>query len=173
MKSAPRRGSVADVRQTTTRRRIGAITTNTLSRFIRTTWLLSATKQLELPANNVFIRRISASESDAFVEQTRKRNVFARHSWENSFYLKRVGQLKDSTVLEVFRPGSLDQVLPVARSLAELVEKVAVISSALGLRRQRTHQLVAISRHRRYGFDLGLVRKQVTYLRCLVVGWMV
>ena len=134
----------------------GVVKTNTLSRFIRTTWLLSATKQLELPANNVWVRRISQSESDALVEQTRKRNVFARHSWENSFYLKRVAQLKDSTVLEVFRAGSLDQVLPVARSLAELVEKVAVISSALGLRRQRTHQLVAISRHRRYGFDLAI-----------------
>ncbi len=90
------------------------------------------------------------------VEQTRKRNVFARHSWENSFYLKRVGQLQDSTVVEVFRPGSLEQVLPAARDLAELVEKVAVVSSALGLRRQRTHQLVALSRHRRYGFDLAI-----------------
>ena len=132
------------------------VITNTLSRFIRTTWLLSATRQLELPANSVWVRRISASESSALVEQTRKRNVFARHSWENSFYLKRVGQLQDSTVVEVFRSGSLGQVLPVARSLAELVEKVAVISSALGLRRQRTHQLVALSRHQRYGFDLAI-----------------
>jgi hypothetical protein len=82
--------------------------------------------------------------------------VFARHSWENSFYLKRVGQLQDSTVLEVFRAGSLDQILPVARSIAELVEKIAVISSALGLRRERTHQLVAISHHRRSGFDLAI-----------------
>ena len=130
--------------------------TNTLSRFIRTTWLLSATSQLELPENSVWVRRISAGECSALVEQTRKRNVFARHSWENSFYLKRVGQLQDSTVVEVFRSGSLDQVLPIARSLAELVEKVAVISSALGLRRQRTHQLVALSRHRRYGFDLAI-----------------
>jgi hypothetical protein len=130
--------------------------TNTLSRFIRTTWLLSATKQLELPASNAWIRQISASESSALVEETRKRNVFARHSWENSFYLKRAEQLAGATVVEVFRPGSLHQVLPVARSLAELVEKVAVISSALGLRRHRTHQLVALSRHRRYGFDLAI-----------------
>lgn len=129
---------------------------NTLSRFIRTTWLLSASKSLELPAINVWIRQISANESNALVEQTRKRNVFARHSWETSFYLKRAGQLAGATVVEVFRPGSLDQVLPVARSLVEMVEKVAVLSSALGLRRQRTHQLVALSRHRRYGFDLAI-----------------
>jgi hypothetical protein len=102
------------------------------------------------------VRRILASESSALAEQTRKRNAFARHSWENSFYLKRVGQLQDSTVIEVFRSGSLDQVLPAARSLAELVEKVAVISSALGLKRQRTHQLAALSPHRRYGFDLAI-----------------
>jgi hypothetical protein len=130
--------------------------TSTLSRFIRTTWLLSATKPLELPACNAWIRQISASESDALVEQTRKRNVFARHSRENSFYLKRAGQLAGATVLEVFRPGSLDQVLPVARSLAELVEKTAVVSSTLGLRRSRMHQMIALSRHRRYGFDLAI-----------------
>ena len=53
--------------------------TNTLSRFIRTTWLLSSTKQLELPTHNVFVRRISSTEAAELAEQTRKRNVFARH----------------------------------------------------------------------------------------------
>jgi hypothetical protein len=104
----------------------------------------------------VSIRRISADESRALAEQTRKRNVFARHSWENSFYLKRIGQLEEATVVEVFHSGALDQVLPTARTLATVVEKVAFISSTLGLKRERTHQLVALSRHRRYGFDLAI-----------------
>lgn len=33
------------------------------------------------------------------------RNVFARHSRENNFYLQRVLELSDTTVIEVFVPG--------------------------------------------------------------------
>jgi hypothetical protein len=111
---------------------------------------------LELPAANAWIRRISATESAALAEETRKRNVFARHSWENSFYLKRAGQLADTTVVEVYRSGTLDQILPAARSISEEVEKAAVLSSVLGLRRDKAHNLIALSRHRRYGFDLAI-----------------
>lgn len=52
--------------------------------------------------------------------------------------------------------GSLDSILPAARKLASSIEKVAVVSSALGLKRQSTHRLAALSRHRRYGFDLAI-----------------
>ena len=130
--------------------------TSTLSRFLRTTWLLSAVKRLDLLDQSASIRRICADESRALADEARRRNVFARHSWENSFYLKRIGQLEEATVIEVLRPGELDAVLPTARAVAASVEKVAFISSTLGLKRERTHQLVAISRHRRYGFDLAI-----------------
>jgi hypothetical protein len=89
-------------------------------------------------------------------EETRRRNVFARHSWENSFYLKRAAQLADTTVIEIYRSGSLDEILPAARRLADLAEKVALLSSVLSLRRDRTHNAAALSRHRRYGFDLAI-----------------
>jgi hypothetical protein len=89
-------------------------------------------------------------------ELARKRNVFARHSWENSFYLERIGQLNGATVVEVFVEGNLDDVLPKARRTAEILERLAIVSSTLGLRRPRTHQLLSISAHRRYGFDLAI-----------------
>lgn len=127
-----------------------------LSRFLHTTWLFSATRRLEIPAQSVSIRAISAEECRTLAEQARKRNVFARHSWENSFYIQRIRQLEGATVVEVFRAGSLDEILPAARAVAALVEKVAFISSSLGLRRARTHQLLALSRHRRYGFDFAI-----------------
>ena len=129
---------------------------NALSRFIRTTWLFSADARLELLSLHAWIRRIPATESAALAEETRRRNVFARHSWENSFYLKRATQLADTTVIEVYRTGVLDEILPAARRIADLIEKVALLSSALSLRRDRTHNLVALSRHRRYGFDLAI-----------------
>ncbi len=90
------------------------------------------------------------------LELARKRNVFARHSWENSFYLERIKQLDGATVIEVFLEGNLDDVLPKARRAAEVLERLALVSSTLGLRRERTHQLLAISSHRRYGFDLAI-----------------
>ncbi|TKB68410.1 MAG: hypothetical protein E8D47_02865 [Nitrospira sp.] len=133
-----------------------AIIVNTLSRFIRTTWLFSAESGLELPAVNIWIRRIPATESAALAEETRRRNVFARHSWENSFYLKRATQLADTTVIEVHRSGTLDEILPTARRLADMAEKAALLSSALSLRRDRTHSAAALSPHRRYGFDLAI-----------------
>jgi hypothetical protein len=126
------------------------------SQFFRTTWLFSATKQLELPVHSASLRRISTEESEALADHVSRRNAFARHSRKNSFYLKRIQQLANATIIEVLRPGPLDSVLPTARALAALVEKVAFISSILGLRRERMHHLVAISQHRRYGFDLAI-----------------
>jgi hypothetical protein len=122
------------------------------SQFLRTTWLLSATKPLELRARYASLRRISAEENNALADQVRRRNIFARHSRENSFYLQRVQQLANTTIIEVLRSGPLDSVLPMARTLARVVEKVAFLSSILGPRRERTHHLLAISQHRRYGF---------------------
>jgi hypothetical protein len=90
------------------------------------------------------------------VEQARRRNVFARHSWENSFYLRRIGQLEEATVIEVLVPGALASALPVAQRRAELVEKVAFISAIFGIQRERMHKLLALSRHRRYGFDIAI-----------------
>ena len=75
---------------------------NTPSRFIRTTWLLSAVTELKLQVVNASIRRISVSESASLAEYTRKRNVFARHAGENSFYFQRAKQLADKTVVEVY-----------------------------------------------------------------------
>jgi hypothetical protein len=126
------------------------------TRFLRTTWLLSARTSLPLEGNALGIRKIEAAECDWMLLQARKRNVFARHSWENSFYLKRIEELRDATVIEVFGVGTIDTFAPKARVRAELLEKIAFISSTLGLRRKRLHQLLGISGHRRYGFDLTI-----------------
>jgi hypothetical protein len=126
------------------------------TRFLKTTWLLSAQAPLRLEGNTLSIRRIETPECDWMLLQARKRNVFARHSWENSFYLKRIEELRDSTVIEIFGSGVIDAFNPKARVKAELLEKIAFISSTLGLKRKRLHQLLGISGHRRYGFDLTI-----------------
>lgn len=84
------------------------------------------------------------------------RSVFARHSWENNFYLERIHQLAGNTIVEVFADGPIDSMLTAARAKAELAERIALISSTLGLRRHRTQRLLAITGHRRFGFDLAI-----------------
>lgn len=123
---------------------------------MRTTWLLSAIEPLDLPSIGASIRPISAAESNSLADHVMKRNVFARHEKENSFYVQRARLLSGATVIEILGAGALDQFLPEARTTAELVERVVVLSSLLGVRRRRTHQLAALTRHRRYGFDLAI-----------------
>ena len=61
--------------------------------------MLSASIRLELPNQHLTIRRVSPAESDEMTAMAKRRNVFARHSWENNFYLERIGLLCDATVL--------------------------------------------------------------------------
>lgn len=109
-----------------------------------------------MEGNTLSIRKIEKPECDWMLSQGGKRNVFARHSWENSFYLKRIGELRDATVIEIIGTGTIDSFKAKARAKAELLEKIAFISSTLGLQRRRLHQLLGISGHRRYGFDLTI-----------------
>ena len=94
----------------------------------------------------------------------RRRNVFARHSWENDFYLERIGLLSGATILEVFASGTIDDILEDAESALEWLERVALVSSTLGVRRKVTHSLLAISVHKRFGFDLAIA-EGFQYLR--------
>ena len=74
------------------------------SQYLRVTWMLSAETVLKFPDSSS-VRFFGEGEADSLAKKTRKRNVFARHSWENNFYLQRIGELSGHTVIEVFRPG--------------------------------------------------------------------
>lgn len=126
------------------------------TQFLRTTWLLSADRRLDLQGQSLSIRRISADECRSLVEQARKRNVFARHSWEKNFYVERIRQLEEKTIIDIQIPGEIDSVLPEAKAQADQAERVIFISATLGLKRQRIRQLLAISEHRRHGFDIAI-----------------
>jgi len=96
--------------------------------------------------------------------EARRRNVFSRHSWENSFYIQRISQLAGATVIEVLAPGPLDTIISGAREKAALAERVAFISSALSTKRTRTQQILAITPRRRFTFDLA-ISANFRYLR--------
>lgn len=76
------------------------------SRYIRTTWMLSARTFLKFNDYSL-IRMLPASELDELALQIQKRNVFARHARENDFYVQRARSLANHTVIEIHRPDHL------------------------------------------------------------------
>ena len=126
------------------------------SRFIRTTWMLSATRMLDLPNFGARIRLMSMQEAEELANLIRRRNVFARHSYENNFYVQRAHELGETTIIEVVLPGEPDEVIPRATPLADAIERIAVLSTVFATSRSRLHHQLAISSHQRFGIDLTI-----------------
>jgi hypothetical protein len=105
------------------------------SRYMRTTWMLSAQTELEV-SNFLRIRTLTKDEARLLAESIRKRNVFARHSWENNFYLQRLDELSDRTIIEVFLPGDPRDIAEEAGDAADLLEKIAVLSTTLAMTKE-------------------------------------
>jgi len=134
-----------------------------LSRYIRSCWMLCAQSELKLHDNSM-VRLFSENEADLLAEATRKRNVFARHSWKNSFYVQRIKELSNRTVIEVLRPGEPDDMINEAEQFATALEKLAVLSTTFSMTRHELHRRLAISEHRRSVFDITIGR-EFNYLR--------
>lgn len=134
------------------------------SRYVRTTWMLNAQCNLEVPALKARVRFLSAQEAERLAETARRRNVFARHSWENNFYIQRIGELSNKTVIEVLRPGDPDDMLSEAKSVAGLLERLAVLSSTFAFPRSNLHRLLAITPDRSSTVDVTFGR-EFYYLR--------
>ena len=90
------------------------------------------------------IRYLPESETDELSEQIRKRNVFARHSWENNFYLQRVQELADHTVIEVYRTGDPRAVTDEVEKTANIIEKITILSSTLIFKKPDLHRKLGI-----------------------------
>ncbi len=114
------------------------------SHYIRTTWMLSAQTTLKF-ADFSIIRFFSVNEADKLTELVRKRNIFARHSWENNFYLKQAQGLANHTIIEVFRPGDPKDISEEAEEVATILEQLTVLSSTLVLTRDELQRKLGIS----------------------------
>jgi len=126
------------------------------SQYFRVTWLLSAETALQFPDSSR-VRFFGEDEADSLAQEIRRRNVFARHSWENNFYIQRINELSNHTVIEVFRPGDPQDMAEEAENVADLIEKLAVLSSALALQKHELQRKLGISSRLRteIGFIVG------------------
>jgi hypothetical protein len=127
---------------------------NEPSRYMRTTLMLSAQTMLELPSSDR-VRFFSKNEASVLAENVRKRNVFTRHSWENNFYLQRLDELADHTIIEVFRPGDPQNMAEEAEEAAALIEKLAVLSSTVIMTKSELLRKLGISSKRRTEIDFA------------------
>lgn len=55
-----------------------------VSRFLRTTWMLTAKQTLDFGDFYAKVRFVDTKEASELTDLVRKRHVFARHSWENN-----------------------------------------------------------------------------------------
>lgn len=126
------------------------------SRFIRTTWMLEVKRALPIHSVAATIRFLDSHEADKLEDLTRRRNVFARHSWENNFYLQRIREFANRSVIEVLRPGDPDAVADEAELVATVVERVAVLCSVLYASRATLQNHLAITQHRKEVVDFTI-----------------
>lgn len=125
----------------------------TESHYIRTTSQLKADVPINFPDSSQ-LRFFSEIEATKLAEIVRRRNVFARHSFENHYYLKQVAQLGNRTIIEVYRPGDPNSTYQQAAEVAELIEKLAILSTVLVLKKEALLRRLGISSNTRPEVDL-------------------
>lgn len=128
-----------------------------LSRYLRTTHLFRAKNALSLP-DGTQIRFFTQGEAQELTELVRRRNVFARHSRENNFYLQRIEALADKPVIELLRPGDPDDMLDQAAWAAEWAEKTVFLSATLAIQRKQLYKLIGVGVSWPTAFDLTIGR---------------
>lgn len=129
-------------------------TTSSYSRYIRTSWRLSASATLPVPELNARIRFFSAEEARVLNESAQRNNPFIRRPYGNPFYPRRIESLSDRTVIEIYSGGSPSEVWQQLNHLARLIENVAILSSSLSLSRSQLHKCLSIAQDRGDDFDI-------------------
>jgi hypothetical protein len=112
--------------------------------YLRTTQLLNAKSVLSFPDSSK-IRFFTSLEASKFADTMRRSNVVARLAGSRNFYLNRAAELSDRTVIEVLRVSSPDNMLEIGESVAILLEKLAVLSTTLFMRRDDLLRKLGIS----------------------------
>lgn len=140
------------------------LSTKQYSRFMRTTWMLTARQTLDFGDFEARVRFIGKKEADSLVDLAQRRNAFARHSWENSFYVDRLRQFSETTVIEIDRPGDPDKILAEARLAADCVEWLCALSTTFAFSRTASQRKLGITEHKADIIDF-VIGPSFKYLR--------
>ena len=75
------------------------------SRFIRTTWMLNVRRPVLISSVAARVRFLDAPEVSRIGDHVLCRNVCSRHSYERSFYLNRIREFAERSIIEVDLSG--------------------------------------------------------------------
>jgi hypothetical protein len=134
------------------------------SLYLQTTWKFHSQVPLTIPEIAARVRLFAPAEAEKLSEEIRNRNVFARHSWENSFYVARAKELSNKTVIEVSREGDPDTIIEEAQKTANILEKVLLLSTILGIDRKHFQHSLGIKPYIVNQFNIT-IGKNYQYLR--------
>lgn len=112
--------------------------------YLRTTRLLHAKSTLTFPDASK-LRLFTAVEAARFAETMRRSNIVARLAGSHNFYLNRAAELSNRTVIEILRVANPDNMLDAGEHIAILIEKLAVLSTTLFMRREDLLRKLGIS----------------------------
>ncbi len=114
------------------------------SRYIRITWMISSEAALRFPDSSN-VRFFGVNEAESLAREVRRQNASARLWSESNFYLRRINELSDHSVIEVFRPGSLQSTGDEGARVSDLIEKLVILSSTLVLSKAELQKKLGIS----------------------------
>jgi hypothetical protein len=115
-----------------------------LTHYIRTTWMLSAKTNLKI-SEFCEIRHFTALEAEKLGAQVSSHNIFARTRGGDHFYVSRARELGDHTVIEVFLPGEPKEISDEAGIIASTLEKIAVLSLTIAMKKAELQKRLGIS----------------------------
>jgi hypothetical protein len=111
--------------------------------------MLQVRSPVSLDSCAAVIRHLSSVEARRLQELVSRKNVVH----ERSFYVQRVAELADRSVIECVLPGSPKQITARARRMSDLIEAAAVASTALYMSRRELHSTLGITSHRKDTVD--------------------
>ena len=102
--------------------------------YIRTTWMLSAKVDLKISAF-CQLHFMDHREAKRLGTRVRTENTFARNHRGVHFYTQRARDLEEHTVIVVFLPGVPKEISEEAEKIATNLEKIAILSSTIAMKK--------------------------------------
>ena len=130
---------------------------------MRFSWMLNALERLEI-SQDISVRKLSAIEINKLVSQTRSRNIFARHSWENNFYIQRLESLSEQTIIEIFLSGDPNSIASKAEQISRILESCILLSSVFTIKRHQLQIKLGLFSKKKLDFDF-IIGPKMQYLK--------
>lgn len=107
---------------------------------------------------------MSHSDAHTLASEIRRRNVFARHSWENNFYIQRARQLGGRTVIEFEIAGTPSQNMERAQELADKIEMFCLLGFTFSMNGRKFLRHIGPAHRRVIEHDL-LIEAKYRFVR--------